>query len=324
MISNQIKKWQAISAISGRENAMADLLLALLAQANISAHKDDLGNVIAHRPAKQGAKKMMLCTAMDTVGALVTEIGQDGRLHLCPVGTYSAMAFAYSKIVTESGVKGVFVPQKAPTDSLADYVVDIGASNRAAAMRRVKIGDAIRFCAEVGTLSSAFLCGAGVASRARVALLVDCVLNATDSPYDLYFVFSTQSQLGARGVGTAAYAISPDAALLIEDAICCDSIAPGKGVTIRHRDAQCVYDVALTHSLQLLAKELSIPHTHQISADAAGQGGVVARSGQGVRVASLCLPVSHLKTPAETVHTRDITHTQSLLLAWIRQASLLS
>ncbi len=324
MWKQALKSISALDAVSGREGALAARLVALLLPVCDSVEVDALGNVIVHKgTAREGAKRLLLCAPMDQVGFLVNEVDEAGRLRVCPIGSFSPKSFAYATVRTEGGKGGVLVPMgESLGDTAADYAVDLGATRRADALRAVATGDSVAFAPEYRKLAGHHLCGVGLESRVLVALLLAAAMQSIESDYDLYFVFSCQAQLGARGAGAAAFAIRPDLSLILGGATAREGISVGGGVAIRHRDKLALCDVALVQTLETVAKEHKIAHQHEICCDEVTDLATIQKAAGGRRVCSLALPYRNRKTPAEIVCEKDVDAAWQLLCAILSSNSL--
>ena len=111
---NLIKTLNAPRAISGREKAISDKLLPIIAPHTDKCYNDAMGNLIAvtYGTAPEGEKKkIMLCAHMDEIGFLVTYIEDSGFIRVNPIGGINWVAAAFSEVTFASGLKGILVPE---------------------------------------------------------------------------------------------------------------------------------------------------------------------------------------------------------------------
>ena len=82
---NLMKTLVAPRAISGREKAISDKLLTIVAPITDKCYNDPMGNLIAVKygtAPEADRKKIMLCAHMDEIGFLVTYIEDSGFIRV--------------------------------------------------------------------------------------------------------------------------------------------------------------------------------------------------------------------------------------------------
>ena len=132
---NLIKALTAPRAISGREKAVSDKILTLIAPLTDKCYNDAMGNLIA---VKQGTapegerRKIMLCAHMDEIGFLVNFIEDSGLIRVLPIGGINWIAAAFTNVTFASGLKGILVPEGNAGHELNQdrCYVDIGAKDK--------------------------------------------------------------------------------------------------------------------------------------------------------------------------------------------------
>ncbi len=90
--------------------------------------------------------------------------------------------------------------------------VDIGAKTEAQAEKKVTIGDIAKFSAPFVRMGSR-LSSPAMDNRAGCIVLVELIEKLQGNEDDVYFVFTTQEEVGLRGAKTAAFGINPDMGL---------------------------------------------------------------------------------------------------------------
>ena len=202
---------------SGNEGGIREVIRKLAAPYGGKASTDTMGNLTIHKPGP--GPKVMLCSHMDSVGFIVTHIEKEGFLRVGKLGGVAPQEILYTPVRFQNGVRGVVVKEEKASFSklkLDECYVDIGARDEAQAREMVQIGDTAVY--DTPTFSS----GGKVISpyldnRVSCAILLQVLEKLPeDCPNDLYFVFSTQEEVGLRGSKTAAYAIEPDYALAVD------------------------------------------------------------------------------------------------------------
>ncbi len=92
--------------------------------------------------------------------------------------------------------------------------VDLGATSSDEAKRIAPLGTSITFATKFHDLGETIY-GKAFDDRAGCAILLT-LLQGMPFPFDVYGVFTVQEEIGLRGATVAAYAIEPDAALVLE------------------------------------------------------------------------------------------------------------
>ena len=331
---NLMKTLTAPRAISGREKAISDKLLSIIAPLTDRAWNDAMGNLIALKKgtAPDGErKKIMLCAHMDEIGFLVTFIEDSGYIRLAPIGGINYVAAAFSNVTFGNGVKGILVPVAGtqPADLKQDTVyVDIGAKDKKEAERKVQIGE---FCALDGGITR--LCGRRIAGRPlddRIgcAVLVKIAEKLQETPVanDVYFVFSVQEEVGVRGAKTATFGITPDIGLAFDvtgtgDAMGAKPMAcsVGGGAAIKLKDASVICDRELTEELTAVAKENGIKHQFEILLAGGTDTSSMQMSGAGVRAAALSIPTRYIHSGVEMLDLADAEACVDLTVAYLKK-----
>ena len=329
---NLIKTLTAPRAISGREKAISDKLLTLVAPLTDKCYNDAMGNLIAikYGTAPEGErKKIMLCAHMDEIGFLVNHIEDNGFIRVLPIGGIPWVAAAFSEVTFGSGLKGILVPEgnAAPHELNQDRCyVDIGAKDKKEAEKKVKIGD---FCALDGGITRLLgrrIAGRPLDDRIGCAVLVKIAEKLKETPVadDVYFVFSVQEEVGLRGATTAAFGIKPDIGIAydVTGTGDCPGAARmvcslGGGAAIKLKDNSLICDYELTQEFVAMAKEKDIKHQMEILPFGGTDTAAIQVSGAGVKVAALSIPTRYLHSGVEMLDLADADACVDLTVAWL-------
>jgi endoglucanase len=137
-----------------------------------------------------------------------------------------------------------------------------------------------------------------------------------------------QEEVGLRGARTAAYALKPDMALIVEGTTAADSpglkgaervCAPGEGVVLSYMDNSAVYDRGLFEKLRAVADREKIPWQLKRAVAGSTDGGAVQRSREGVPVAGIAAAVRYIHAPASVVSLEDCENLYKLAKAFLRE-----
>ena len=328
---NLIKTLTAPRAISGREKAISDKILTIVAPLADKCYNDAMGNLIAiqYGTAPEGdRKKIMLCAHMDEIGFLVNHIEDSGLIRVLPIGGINWIAAAFTNVTFSSGLKGILVPEgNAGHDLNQDRCyVDIGVKDKKEAEKKVKIGD---FCALDGGITRLLgrrIAGRPLDDRIGCAVLIKIAERLKETPVadDVYFVFSVQEEVGLRGATTAAFGIKPDIGIAYDVTGTGDTPgAPrmvcslGGGAAIKLKDNSLLCDYELTQEFVAVAKEKDIKHQLEILPFGGTDTAAIQVSGAGVKVAALSVPTRYIHSGVEMLDLTDADACVDLTVAWL-------
>ena len=266
------KKFTSAFSVSGAEKPLADIIAKELAPVADAIETDAIGNLYVLKKGKDSSRELMIAAHMDEIGFVVTSIDGDGYVHVSNIGGIHAVASSYQKVRFQNGVTGVIVLEngtKAADISVKKMVIDIGAKDKKAAEKRVKIGDV---CAVVPMLQK--LGGTRYAAKAfddRIGCVVAAyaALHCDTPAYDTWFVFTVQEEVGCRGSRPATFRIAPDygIALDVTSAGECGGSAVtklGDGAAIKIKDSSVLCSAMIIDRLTELAKEGGIPYQYEV------------------------------------------------------------
>ena len=218
---NTLKQLCLCPSVSGREKKIRNLISEMVAPFCDEVKTDNLGNLIGIKRGSENGKNIMLAAHMDEIGFLVTFIEDSGIARIAPVGGISFSAAAYARVVSENGVRGVIVPDSKtkPEDYKADnFYIDIGARNKKAAEQKIAIGDFFVLTPSLERLMGQRVCGRPLDDRVGCLVLLGIAeaLAEVKTENNIYYVFSTQEEVGCRGAMPASFAIRPDFGLCFD------------------------------------------------------------------------------------------------------------
>jgi putative aminopeptidase FrvX len=309
---------------SGREQAVADAIEAMIKPYTDEVRRDAMGNLIALK--RGGGRRVMLAAHMDQIGLMATHIDKDGFLRVTPVGGVRPQWQLFQSVRFQNGTLGVLGYETKTVDSMEKLkpehlFIDIGARTREEAEERVKIGDMAVFESRFTQCGGRASCGA-LDDRAACAALIEALRRIEKSPYDIYAVFTSQEEVGARGAQTAAYAIQPELALAIDatpspdtpEAQLTCSARLGRGPAVKVRDASLISHPRVRRWLEDAAKAGNIPYQLEVLTAGGTDAGAMQQSREGVPSGVLSIPTRYVHSPAEMMDLADFEQTIELLV----------
>ena len=322
---------QTLSSAHGPSGDEADIRNILSELASPMADEvawDTMGNLIVHR--KGPGSKVMLAAHMDSIGFIVTHIEKEGFLRMGKLGGISPKEAVYTPIRFKNGVRGVVVPEeKADFGKLKldECYIDIGAKDEEQAKKLVQVGDTAVYD------SPCFLQGSGVISpyldnRISCAVLLAVLERIQTSANDLYFVFTSQEEVGLRGAKTAAWAVDPDWAIAVDVTDVDDTpgsersgtVQLGKGAAVKVMDSSIICHPEVVAKLEGLAQVQGISVQRDIMRGGGTDAGAIHTTRLGVKTGGISVPCRYIHTPVEMADLGDVEACIKLVEAFAQTA----
>ena len=188
----------------------------------------------------------------------------------------------------------------------------------------VEIGTPIsreRECIKMGDCVN----GKSLDNRIAVYILIETIKNLkkVELPFDTYFTFTVQEEVGLRGAQVAALNIQPDVAIALDTTIAYDvpGSTPqeqitqlGKGPGIKIMDSSVICNTKLVSFMKASAQKNKIPFQAEIMQGGGTDTSVLQKMVAGGAIAgAISIPTRHLHQVIESVHKKDVDNTISLL-----------
>ncbi|MCB0882019.1 MAG: M20/M25/M40 family metallo-hydrolase [Thermoleophilia bacterium] len=323
---------------SGREEDVADVVRAELADVCDAVERDAMGSLIGRRPAATRAGRgsvLLLAAHMDELGLLVTGIEDTGFVRVIALGGWDPRTLV-SQVVLVHGrkrLRGVVgtppvhvldeqARGKAP--KIDDLVIDLGLpADRVREL--VRVGDVAtrdRPLQRIGDLVT----GKALDDRVGVFVMLEGVRAAGACPWDLAAAATVQEEVGLRGARTVAFRERPRVGIAIDT--CPSGDGPGmkgggtrlgKGAAIRIMDASAIGSRRLVEFMEAVARDAGIPHQFHAS----GRGGTDTQAlqlaGTGCAAGCISIPQRYGHSSVEAVHPGDVEACVHLLSAVIER-----
>ncbi|MEA4831630.1 putative aminopeptidase YsdC [bioreactor metagenome] len=334
-IYDTLKKFNAVLSVSGSEQEMAKTITEIISPFVDEIHADAMGNLIAlKKSTRENAEKLMLSAHMDHIGFMVMDIDSDGRARVAPIGGISAIAASYSVVSFASGLKGVLVPESgtAAADIKAEKLyVDFGTPGKKAIEKKVRIGDVCAVCLPLTRLSGGCVSGSFMDNKISCACLIETARELASGkelslPYDVYFVFTAQEEVGCRGAKTAAYSIAPDYGINVDIYPAADVIGGksglklGAGPSIKIKDASVLCTFPMIKHLKASAEEADIKYQIEVATFGGTDTSSVITSHGGVMAGAISIPTRHTHSQVEMLKLSDAENAVELLTASVKKS----
>ena len=311
---------------SGFESRVGDLLAELAAPFVDEVRRDPLGNVICHK--KGDGDKIMLTAHCDLIGFLVTNIDEKGYLRFELVGGHMPAFLHRTPIRFANGVTGVIMCEKWAEESkknisdlrVGALYIDIGAGSYEKAAQLVHIGDVAVFQGEPHVQNGMVITPYADDLIACVVLL-QVMESLKKSPYDCWFVFTVQEEVGLRGAKTAAWGVHPDMGIAVD--VCgtgdtpnttayCD-VKLGKGATVKIKDGSLLCNPQVIAFLREAAERAGIPYQDEILLAGGTDAGAIQRTHGYILAGGVSIPTRNVHTPGEIYSLKDVEGAVAIL-----------
>lgn len=323
----------ALDGTSGDEGSVRDYILSHISADEVRV--DNLGNILAFKKGvRTPDKKIMFAAHMDEVGFMVTDITDDGFLRFGAVGGIDPRVVLGRALRFKNGTLGVVgtkavhqqsADERKKAPDFEDMLIDIGASSRDEAEKRVQRGDCAVFDSDSFCFGDGFVKSKAIDDRAGCLIMMD-MINKTPE-YDCWFAFTVQEEVGTRGAKAAAYTIAPDIAVVLETTTACDIAGTsgskrvcelGKGCVVSFMDRSTIYDRELYEAARKTADQKGIPNQTKTLIAGGNDSGSIHVSRGGVRTCALSVPCRYLHSPACVIKESDYTATAELASAVLK------
>lgn len=313
MIKTGLRQLISAHGVSGEEEQVRGVIRQMAEPYADDITEDVLGNLIVHQ--RGGGKKIMLAAHMDSVGVIVTHIEKNGFLRFGAIGGLEPKAIYQTMVRFPNGAMGIIAVDENKEEKefqLSDLYLDIGAKDQEQAKTMVSVGDTAAFAGAVCANGSRVM-GPYLDNRAGCAALLEVMKQTQHPTNDLYYVFTTQEEVGMRGAKPAAWSVEPEYALVVD--VTCPDDQPGAlheattkvggGAAIKLMDHSVLCHREVVAKLRQLAQERQIPVQDDILKTGGTDAGVIHVSRGGVRTGGVSIPCRYTHSQTELIDLAD-------------------
>ena len=279
--------------------------------------------------------KVMLAGHVDEIGLMITHIDANGFIFFAAIGGWDPLVAVGQRVCITTakgpiygviGRKPVHLLDVAERDKgvkLEDLWIDIGAKNKADALKSVGIGDSVVITPDFIELKNELVSSRAFDDRVGAWVVTEVLgaLQRKKLSVAVYAVSTVQEEVGLRGAITSAYNINPDIGIAVDVGFTSDypggdpkkvgDIALGKG-PILHRGAninpvlgRLLCDTARRKKIKFQMQ--AEPHGTRTDANA------IQLARGGCAAALVSVPNRYMHSPVEVVSLRDLDATVTLV-----------
>ncbi|MCE5206782.1 MAG: M42 family metallopeptidase [Chloroflexi bacterium] len=314
-----IKKLVETTGPSGFEHNIREILRKEVEPYADEIRIDNLGNLIVRKGVKTDSnKRIMISGHMDEIGVMVTHVDENGFVRFAAVGGINPLTCVGSRvrfmngsvgvISIEFGTFGEFFGIQKPT--LDKMYIDMGASSIKDCP--VKVGYVAAFDRPFEDLGKRLVSKA-MDDRIATAIMAQALKDMKSTVNEVYFVFSTQEEVGLRGATTSAYSVDPEIGFAIDVTPTIDTpkgafndVKLGNGPAIKVKDSSLVVDPRVVSWMEKAAVKLDIPHQFEVITAGGTDGGAINLTRGGVPAGCISVPTRYVHTPSEMVDYEDV------------------
>lgn len=320
-------KLTSIHGPSGYEHEVTNEIKNIMKDFTDECFHTKVGSLVCVKKGK-GKGKIGLFAHVDQLGFVISKITDDGFAYVTGIGGWDPKAIIgqrakiYSKNRIFHGIFGFLAPhlQKTETRSKVptfDHLfLDISINEN---WKEIQVGDIVMIDDVEGFEANGIIFAPSLDNRSSCAALINTakILQKISHDFDVYFVFSTQEEIGGPGAPTAAYLADLDYAFVI-DVTHGDENIPGfkkiemnKGPVIA---VGTVIDREFNKKVQDIAKEYNINIQYEpIPRRSGTDTDAIQLVRKGVKTQLISIPCKYMHTPYEKVTISDVENTAKLM-----------
>ncbi|MBA4543692.1 MULTISPECIES: M42 family metallopeptidase [Thermoactinomyces] len=330
-----------IHSPTGRAEKAVDYIHSRLKQSGLNAMLTAKGGLIVTVPGENDQVHRLVTVHVDTLGAMVKEIKENGRLRLSKIGGFGWFSVdgAYCRVETRKGRMfsgtilashtSVHVYADAEEQKRSDEHMEVRLDERVKSAQDVKalgirVGDFVSFDPQVVTTEAGFIKARHLDDKASAAILLELLLYLHESsvrlPHTTHFFFSNFEEVGFG----ANSSIPPQ----VREYLAVDMGAIGEGqttdeycVSICAKDGSGPYHYGLTTKLIEIAEREGIYHQVDLYPFYASDASAAVRAGYDMMHA-LIGPGVDGSHAYERTHLEALKNTYLLLYHYLLSPSL--
>jgi endoglucanase len=300
---------------------------------------DNVGSSMARVAGTGGGPTLMIVGHVDEIGLIVTNIEDSGHLRVAQVGGWdnAVLIGQRFRVLTRNGtIPGVVA--RAPIHLLKDddrkkvpetksLHIDVGALDGDEARKLVRVGDVAVIDADPVEFPNDRLVSRAVDNRVGCYIAAEAarlVAEAGGAPGDVIAFAVAQEETTFAGAHTSAFALRPDAAIVVDGTFATDQpgvdeneqgkhpLGSGPGITRGTTLHPGVFD-----RLCDVAEQEGIAYTLEASGRVTGtDADAIHLSRAGIPTGVVTVPMRYMHTPVEMVSLADIANAAKLVAAF--------
>lgn len=324
---------------SGYEDAVRAVVMKEIKSLAEDVRVDTMGSVIARKGTLgKGGKKIMIAAHMDEIGVIVSHIDANGFVRFTNVGGTFGRYTLGTRVRFLNGTSGVVgydrLENVNEAPPLGKMFIDVGAASRKDCP--VKVGDVAAFERPFTDLGKRLI-GKSLDDRSGVAVLIETMRALTlrqtqggSTPHEIYFVFTTQEEIGTRGATTSAFGVDPQIGLAVDVTPTGDTpgaikmeMKLGAGPCVKIRDPFMLSDPRIVDWMTTTAEKAHIPYQREVLLMGSTDARAMQLTRAGVAAGALSIPIRYVHSSSEMIDFNDLENSVKLLTALLSKPVVL-
>ena len=290
---------------------------------------DVTGNVISIlNPTHE--VKVLLAGHIDEIALMITVVNNEGFLKVTNVGGIRPALYLGQKvqIITDTGIVNGVVGYhndllKEKKIACSDLFIDIGASSKEEALKRVKLGDYVVADTQYTELMNNCISGRALDNRLGAFIVIEALkrAKALNATVGIYSATTVGEETTMRGAVWAANRIQPTFALIVDVTFATDypgahteevgEIKVGGGPVLCNGS---IINNELNHQLEKVAASLNIPLQYEAAPGRTGtDGDRIHLESNGIPLALVSIPLRYMHSGSEVGSLTDVEQVIELL-----------
>ncbi len=320
-------------SVSGNEAVLEKKIYDYVKDFADEVRTDEIGDVVAVLNPESSCRVLM-CGHADEIGLMVTAVTEKGMLKVTKIGgIYPSVYLGHKvRVITEKGiVYGSVVTtrdlSKKADLSPEDLTIDIGAKDKEDALKHVNLGDTVILDTDYRELLNDCINGRALDDRTGAFIVMEAIRRAKEKgcKIGVYGAATVGEETTMNGAFFVAERVKPTMAIAVD--VTYTSDYPGTDVAttgdVRVGGGPVLVNNPACHKkMQAMLREAAKKCNITVQTEAANgrtgtDGDTIHKSGQGVPVTLVSIPLRYMHTPAETVSLKDMEECIELLAEFL-------
>jgi endoglucanase len=328
-----------VASPSGYEAPAQQVTRAYLHGTCDDISSDVNGNLIAFKKGS-GNYKVMIVGHADEIGFIINYIDDSGYIYVKTLGGFDVNLLPGLRVdIHHEGniVRGVIGKKPIhmmrgsddnPKLKIEDLWIDIGATDKADALKRVGIGDVITYNSQIEQLTEDLIVSKATDNKVGVyvAAAVMHELAKKKIKANYFAVASVGEETTMKGARTSAFRIEPDIAIAVDVTFTSDipgadkrtygEVSLAKGPTL---SLGAALHPAINNKLREIAAKLNIPIQIEIAPSGTGtDADAIHGLRTGTATAVIGIPNRYMHSPNEVISLSDLDKAVQLLVEFVK------
>ncbi len=318
--------------LSGNEQEAARYVAKAFEPLCDEVHMTPLNSVVGYKKGTGNGPKVMFAAHIDEIGLNVTKIEEDGSLRMGSIGGVDPRILPGMRVrvhgrETLLGVVGAKPPhilteeERKKNYKRDDLAVDLGMPAKKV-KELVQVGDLIQLEHRFVELKNGRFTTKTADDRACVAILYEAMklLQGRTHEADLFFVATSQEEIGANGAMTAAFAVDPDFGVALDVCHASTPDAPKEAtsdlVGLDSAIGPFIQPVLRKKLMDVAAKENVVVQSSVSPSRTGTDADVMGITRAGIPMVLLSLPLKYMHTTVELFDMRTLEEGGRLIAAF--------